>query len=108
MAVMVPCFLPDWVAHLLTSAFESCDLDSMVTAFLVIRQAALEGPAVSSSYSDWFQVSPSERQDTRDPFKKRLCRAGWIQVPSQVPPYSCPQPDSGPPAPLSLLAPLSL
>lgn len=47
----------DWVARLLARAFESCDLDSMVTAFLVVRQAALEGPSVFPSYADWFQVS---------------------------------------------------
>ncbi|XP_058384481.1 Fanconi anemia group A protein isoform X4 [Diceros bicornis minor] len=47
----------DWVARLLARAFESCDLDSMVTAFLVVRQAALEGPSVFLSYADWFQAS---------------------------------------------------
>ncbi|KAF5915117.1 hypothetical protein HPG69_013387, partial [Diceros bicornis minor] len=46
-----------WVARLLARAFESCDLDSMVTAFLVVRQAALEGPSVFLSYADWFQAS---------------------------------------------------
>lgn len=49
--------LLDWVARLLARAFENCDLDSMVTAFLVVRQAALEGPSVFPSYADWFQVS---------------------------------------------------
>lgn len=53
------CSLLDWVARLLARAFESCNLDSMVTAFLVVRQAALEGPSVFPSYSDWFQVSSS-------------------------------------------------
>lgn len=38
-------------------AFESFHLDSMVTAFLIVRQAALEGPAVFPSYADWFKVS---------------------------------------------------
>ncbi|GAB5582596.1 Fanconi anemia group A protein isoform X1 [Prionailurus iriomotensis] len=46
----------DWVARLLARAFENCDLDSMVTAFLVVRQAALEGPSVFPSYADWFQL----------------------------------------------------
>lgn len=45
-----------WVARLLTQAFERFDLDSMVTVFLVVRQAALEGPSVFLSYADWFQV----------------------------------------------------
>ena len=38
-------------------AFESYHLDSMVTAFLVVRQATLEGPFVFPSYADWFKVS---------------------------------------------------
>lgn len=46
----------DWVTCLLTRAFESFDLDCMVTVFLVVRQAALEGPSVFPSYADWFQV----------------------------------------------------
>lgn len=46
----------DWAARLLARAFESFDLDSMVTVFLVVRQAALEGPSVFLSYADWFQV----------------------------------------------------
>jgi Fanconi anemia group A protein len=38
-------------------AFESYHLDSIVTAFLIVRQAALEGPSVFLSYADWFKVS---------------------------------------------------
>lgn len=38
-------------------AFESYHLDSMVTAFLIVRQATLEGPCVFPSYADWFKVS---------------------------------------------------
>lgn len=38
-------------------AFESYHLDSMVTAFLIVRQAAQEGPSVFPSYADWFKVS---------------------------------------------------
>lgn len=51
------CSYLGWVTRLLTRAFESWDLDSMVLAFLVVRQAALEGPAVFPSYATWFQVS---------------------------------------------------
>ncbi|EQB76983.1 Fanconi anemia group A protein [Camelus ferus] len=64
-SAMVVC-LPDaqqlvtgWVARLLARAFGSCDLDSMVTAFLVVRQAALEGPSAFLSYADWFQAGAS-------------------------------------------------
>lgn len=42
---------------MMAQAFESCQLDSMVTAFLVVRQAALEGPSAFQSYADWFKVS---------------------------------------------------
>nr|XP_013005009.1 Fanconi anemia group A protein isoform X13 [Cavia porcellus] len=62
-SVLVTCFLEagqlvrDWVAHLMAVAFESFHLDSMVTAFLIVRQAALEGPAVFPSYADWFKAS---------------------------------------------------
>ncbi|XP_063653596.1 Fanconi anemia group A protein isoform X4 [Pan troglodytes] len=61
-SALVVCFpeaqqlLEDWVARLMAQAFESCQLDSMVTAFLVVRQAALEGPSAFLSYADWFKV----------------------------------------------------
>ncbi|XP_053772174.1 Fanconi anemia group A protein isoform X2 [Desmodus rotundus] len=60
-STVVVCFpgaqllVTDWVARLLARAFESFDLDSMVTVFLVVRQAALEGPSVFPPYADWFQ-----------------------------------------------------
>ncbi|XP_073911552.1 Fanconi anemia group A protein isoform X4 [Castor canadensis] len=47
----------DWVARLMACAFESYHLDSIVTAFLIVRQAALEGPSVFLSYADWFKAS---------------------------------------------------
>ncbi|KAM6177475.1 Fanconi anemia group A protein [Erethizon dorsatum] len=62
-SVLVICFpeaqqlVRDWVARLMAGAFESFHLDSMVTAFLIVRQAALEGPAVFPSYADWFKAS---------------------------------------------------
>ncbi|XP_055011916.1 Fanconi anemia group A protein-like [Boleophthalmus pectinirostris] len=40
---------------LLRAAFQSYDLESVITAFLLARQGALEGPAVFPSYSDWFK-----------------------------------------------------
>ncbi|XP_028843309.1 Fanconi anemia group A protein isoform X2 [Denticeps clupeoides] len=51
-----PC-LKDLLSRLLTAAFEAYDLESMVAAFLLARQASLEGPAVFSSYSDWFKLA---------------------------------------------------
>uniref|UniRef100_H0WQV8 FA complementation group A n=1 Tax=Otolemur garnettii TaxID=30611 RepID=H0WQV8_OTOGA len=46
-----------WVSYLMARAFESFHLDSLVTAFLVVRQAALEGPSAFMSYADWFKAS---------------------------------------------------
>lgn len=45
------------LSGLLSSAFEGYDLESMITAFLLARQGALEGPAVFPSYGSWFKVS---------------------------------------------------
>ncbi|KAM8891127.1 Fanconi anemia group A protein isoform 3-T3 [Spinachia spinachia] len=45
------------LSRLLSSAFEGYDLENMITAFLLARQGALEGPAVFPSYSTWFQMS---------------------------------------------------
>uniref|UniRef100_A0A8C7B2C9 FA complementation group A n=1 Tax=Neovison vison TaxID=452646 RepID=A0A8C7B2C9_NEOVI len=64
--------IKDWVARLLARAFESCDLDSMVTAFLVARQAALEGPSVFPSYPDWFQASFGNTRGFHSSSKKTL------------------------------------
>ncbi|XP_043840673.1 Fanconi anemia group A protein [Dromiciops gliroides] len=47
----------DLLAHLMIKAFESYDLESMITAFLITRQAALEGPSVFIPYAEWFKVS---------------------------------------------------
>ncbi|XP_032320532.1 Fanconi anemia group A protein isoform X2 [Camelus ferus] len=77
-SAMVVC-LPDaqqlvtgWVARLLARAFGSCDLDSMVTAFLVVRQAALEGPSAFLSYADWFQASFSSTRGPHGSSKRAL------------------------------------
>ncbi|KAJ3596135.1 hypothetical protein NHX12_002544 [Muraenolepis orangiensis] len=51
-----PC-LRDLLGRLLTSAFEGYDLENMITAFLLARQGALEGPNFFPSYSEWFKLS---------------------------------------------------
>ncbi|KAM7414081.1 hypothetical protein PAMA_019076 [Pampus argenteus] len=51
-----PC-LKELLSRLLSSAFEGYDLESMITAFLLARQGALEGPCIFPSYSDWFKKS---------------------------------------------------
>ncbi|KAL7885240.1 hypothetical protein AOLI_G00055350 [Acnodon oligacanthus] len=48
--------LRELLSRLLTSAFESYDVERMITAFLLARQGALEGPAVFPSYSEWFKA----------------------------------------------------
>ncbi|KFP88141.1 Fanconi anemia group A protein, partial [Apaloderma vittatum] len=49
--------LKDLLSHLLIKAFENFDMENMITAFLIARQAALEGPAVFMPYSEWFKAS---------------------------------------------------
>ncbi|CAF98927.1 unnamed protein product, partial [Tetraodon nigroviridis] len=49
--------LKELLSRQLTSAFESYDLENMITAFLLARQGALEGPGVFPSYTDWFKMS---------------------------------------------------
>uniref|UniRef100_G3NBP4 FA complementation group A n=1 Tax=Gasterosteus aculeatus aculeatus TaxID=481459 RepID=G3NBP4_GASAC len=49
--------LRELLSGLLSSAFEGYDLESMITAFLLARQGALEGPAVFPSYGSWFKMS---------------------------------------------------
>ena len=50
----------DLLSHLLIKAFENYDMENMITAFLIARQAALEGPAVFMPYSEWFKVRLNE------------------------------------------------
>ncbi|NXA07491.1 FANCA protein, partial [Sapayoa aenigma] len=47
----------DLLSHLLLKAFGNYDMENMITAFLVARQAALEGPAVFMPYFEWFKAS---------------------------------------------------
>ncbi|KAM8985664.1 Fanconi anemia group A protein [Ara ararauna] len=47
----------DLLSHLLIKAFGNYDVENMITAFLIARQAALEGPAVFMPYSKWFKAS---------------------------------------------------
>ena len=45
------------VNSLLQSACEQCNMESLITAFLLVRQACLEGQHVFLSYQQWFAVS---------------------------------------------------
>ncbi|GAB1293776.1 Fanconi anemia group A protein homolog [Apodemus speciosus] len=62
----------DWVASMMSRAFESYHLDSMVTAFLIVRQATLEGPYVFPSYADWFKESFGSSHGYHSSSKKTL------------------------------------
>ncbi|KAL7979687.1 hypothetical protein Chor_004845, partial [Crotalus horridus] len=46
----------DLLSGLLRKAFANYDLESLITAFLTVRQAALEGPALFPPYAEWFKV----------------------------------------------------
>ncbi|XP_060784525.1 Fanconi anemia group A protein isoform X2 [Neoarius graeffei] len=48
--------LKELLSRLLSSAFHLYDVEKMITAFLLARQGALEGPAIFPSYSDWFKI----------------------------------------------------
>ncbi|XP_052023161.1 Fanconi anemia group A protein isoform X2 [Apodemus sylvaticus] len=77
-STLVVCFpeaqqlVKDWVASMMSRAFESYHLDSMVTAFLIVRQATLEGPYVFPSYADWFKESFGSSHGYHSSSKKTL------------------------------------
>ncbi|XP_034031554.1 Fanconi anemia group A protein [Thalassophryne amazonica] len=48
--------LRELLAKMLRSAFEGYDLERIITAFLLARQGALEGPNIFYSYSNWFKM----------------------------------------------------
>ncbi|XP_048461615.1 Fanconi anemia group A protein isoform X3 [Rhincodon typus] len=50
-------YLKELLTKLLINSFENYELESIITAFLLARQAALEGPAVFISYAEWFKNS---------------------------------------------------
>ncbi|KAM4017341.1 Fanconi anemia group A protein isoform 2-T2 [Anomaloglossus baeobatrachus] len=57
----------DLLSRLLAQAFDTYELEYLITAFLVARQAALEGPAAFTSYTEWFKCTfgaPSSHQNT--------------------------------------------
>ncbi|KAM9607915.1 LOW QUALITY PROTEIN: Fanconi anemia group A protein [Trichechus inunguis] len=62
----------DWVARLVAHAFESFDPESLVPAFLIIRQAALEGPTMFPPYTDWFKATFGSARGPHSRSKKAL------------------------------------
>ncbi|XP_062317201.1 Fanconi anemia group A protein isoform X3 [Osmerus eperlanus] len=64
--------LQELLSKLLKSAFEGYNLESMITAFLLARQGALEGPALFPSYSHWFKMSFGGANSCHSNSKKSL------------------------------------
>ncbi|XP_039619389.1 Fanconi anemia group A protein [Polypterus senegalus] len=64
--------LKELLSRLLKNAFENYDTESLITAFLLVRQASLEGPAVFNSYSDWFKNSFGNASSYHGNCKKSL------------------------------------
>ncbi|XP_038662422.1 Fanconi anemia group A protein-like isoform X2 [Scyliorhinus canicula] len=64
--------LKELLARLLINSFENYELESIITAFLLARQAALEGPAVFISYSEWFKNSFGSASSYHGSSKKSL------------------------------------
>lgn len=68
------CFMfLDLLSHLLIKAFENYDMENMITAFLIARQAALEGPAVFMPYSEWFKVRLNKTRLVIFKYVRNLC-----------------------------------
>ncbi|XP_078066855.1 Fanconi anemia group A protein [Mustelus asterias] len=64
--------LKELLARLLINSFENYELESIITALLLARQAALEGPAVFISYSEWFKNSFGSASGYHGSSKKSL------------------------------------
>ena len=60
---MFLCFA-ELINDFLTEAFENSNLERLIPAFLIVRQACLEGAHVFISYQQWFAVSISTTNAT--------------------------------------------
>ncbi|XP_066493037.1 Fanconi anemia group A protein [Tiliqua scincoides] len=79
----------DLLGQLLRKAFENYDLEHMITAFLIVRQAALEGPAVFMPYSEWFKVAFGSGSSVHGGSKKSL--VFLFKFLSELVPFEAPQ-----------------
>nr|XP_028595747.1 Fanconi anemia group A protein isoform X1 [Podarcis muralis] len=64
--------IKDLLDRLLKKAFEDYDLENMITAFIIVRQAALEGPAIFMSYAEWFKAAFGSTSGFHSSSKKAL------------------------------------
>uniref|UniRef100_A0A8C3SR33 FA complementation group A n=1 Tax=Chelydra serpentina TaxID=8475 RepID=A0A8C3SR33_CHESE len=79
----------DLLSSLLMKAFENYDMENMITAFLIARQAALEGPAVFMPYAEWFKVSFGNASGYHGSSKKAL--VFLLEFLSELVPFEAPQ-----------------
>ncbi|XP_028971056.2 Fanconi anemia group A protein isoform X2 [Esox lucius] len=81
--------LKELLSRLLSSAFEVYDLENMITAFLLARQGALEGPGVFPSYSEWFKMAFGGANSCHGNSKKSL--VFLLKFMSDLVPFEPPQ-----------------
>ncbi|XP_059569974.1 Fanconi anemia group A protein isoform X2 [Alligator mississippiensis] len=79
----------DLLSRLLTKAFENYDMENIITAFLIVRQAALEGPAVFMPYAEWFKASFGNSSGYHGNSKKAL--VFLFEFLSELVPFEAPQ-----------------
>ncbi|XP_068116785.1 Fanconi anemia group A protein [Hyperolius riggenbachi] len=77
------------LSRLLSQAFESFELEYLITAFLIARQAALEGPAAFMSYTDWFKGTFGAATSHQGSSKKSLLFL--LKFLSDLVPFESPQ-----------------
>uniref|UniRef100_A0A8C6XRI8 FA complementation group A n=1 Tax=Naja naja TaxID=35670 RepID=A0A8C6XRI8_NAJNA len=74
---------------LLRKAFANYDLESLITTFLIVRQAALEGPALFPPYAEWFKLTFGSSSSLHGSSKKALIFL--FKFLSQLVPFEAPQ-----------------
>ncbi|XP_075045171.1 Fanconi anemia group A protein isoform X2 [Mixophyes fleayi] len=79
----------DLLSRLLTQAFESYELEYLITAFLIARQASLEGPAAFVPYTEWFKCTFGAASSYQGSTKKSL--VFLLKFLSDLVPYESPQ-----------------
>nr|DBA16908.1 TPA: hypothetical protein GDO54_002435 [Pyxicephalus adspersus] len=79
----------DLLSRLLSQAFETYELEYLITAFLIARQAALEGPAAFMSYTDWFKSTFGSANSYQSTSKKSL--VFLLKFLSDLVPFEAPQ-----------------
>ncbi|XP_077166524.1 Fanconi anemia group A protein isoform X2 [Paroedura picta] len=79
----------DLLSHLLRKGFDNYDLESLITAFLIARQAAFEGPALFMPYSEWFKLTFGSASGFHGSSKKAVVLL--FKFLSELVPFEAPQ-----------------